>query len=163
MCIRDRGKLSAARDCWKALLAQADRLAPADAAAAWTSYGEVLTDLKLVSEAMEAYAQAVKLLPRDAACWYNLAVSARLAGSYGRAVMAVRNALEFAPEAPAAWALLGDLLFELHRATNRRQFLLEAVSAWRESYSLDPTQERIGKLLKTYDPARTPKATSRPS
>jgi len=161
--LQAQGKLSAARECWKSLLARAERIAPADAAAAWTSYGEVLTDLNEPAEAMEAYAQAAKLLPRDPACWYNLAVSARTAGSYGRAVMAAKNALEFAPESPSAWALLGDLLFELHQATNRRQFLLEAVKAWRESYSLDPTQERIGGLIETHDPARTPRATTRPS
>jgi len=142
-----QGKLDDAQRTWRKVLALAPHLPSAHACLA-----EVLLDLGRAEEAMGAYAEAAKLSPNEVAAWVNLASAAERAGSYGRAVVALQKAARLAPEDADVHARLGNVLIELHRATNRRVFLLDAVAAWRESVRLDPTQQALREKLRRYEP-----------
>jgi len=121
----------------------------------------VLLDLGEPAEAMRSYAEAAKLRPNHVTAWMNLSFAAREAGSYGRAVVALRKATALAPNDAEAWARLGEVLIELHRATEKRQFLLDALDAWRESVKLDPAQGELREKLRRYESAAASQPTTR--
>lgn len=150
-----QGRLDEARRTWQEVIRLAPHLPSAHACLA-----EVLLDLGESAEAMRAYAEAAKLRPNQVTAWMNLASAAREAGSYGRAVVALQRATQLAPNDADAWARLGEVLIELHRATDRRQFLLDAISAWRESVKLEPAQEELREKLRLYEAATASRPTT---
>lgn len=159
-----QGQLSDAAASWQAVIAQADKLTSPDAATAYSCLGQVLMDLEQPAKAMDVYARlASKLTPDSADAWLDLSAAARQAGSYGRAVEAIKRALEIAPDNDDAWARLGGLYLELHRATGKNEFLARAVDAWQRSMQLQPNQPAIRSLLDQYRDAMSsqhPQATT---
>ncbi len=151
-----QGKLAAARDTWNEVIARAPHLPSAH-----TALGEVLTDLGDRQGAMQAYAQAAKLRPKEVSAWANFAAAAQGAGSYGRALAAIRNALNLAPLNADLWAQQGEIQLDLHRRTGEGKFLQAAIASWRKGLQLDPARTEIREWLRTYDP-RSPGAASRP-
>ncbi len=153
-----QGRLAEARRTWREVI----RLAP-QLPSAHSCLAEVLLDLGESAEAMRAYLEAAKLRPKQVTAWMNVAFAAREAGSYGHAVVALRRATGLAPNDADAWARLGEVLIELHRATEKRQFLLDAIGAWRESLKLDAAQGELREKLRRYESAVTPGATTSPA
>jgi len=147
ICCEAQGKLADARDEWLGVIANSTALPAADRAFAHASLGEVLMNLGRRDKAMEAYAMATKLAPNDAVTWLNLAVAARRCGSLGRAQVAAQKATALAPDNPAAWSLLGDVLLELHRLAGKREFLVQASQAWQKSLALDADQPALRQKL----------------
>jgi tetratricopeptide (TPR) repeat protein len=149
-----QGKLKRAVEVWRKVVAQAPHLPSAHAA-----LGEALMDLNRPKEAMAAYAEAAKLAPNDAGFWLNLSVAARSAGSVGRAIVAASRASQLVGDA-ATWRFLGQQWLELHRVTDKEEFLTRAVEAWRESLLLDPNQPDLRKMLETYGTPTSSPATN---
>lgn len=147
------GQLMQAKQAWAKALEHAAKMAPADAAAAWRCYGETLADLDDPTSAMDAFAQSIKLQDDDSVTWLNLASSAHAAGSLGRAIVAARRAAKIAPSNPEIWAKLGDMMLELHRGTNNREHLAEALIAWKKSLAIDPDQPKLLEYIRTYERA----------
>jgi len=143
-----QGKLGDARDLWRRITQRAPHLAGAH-----SQLGEVSMKLGDFEQAMAAYAEAAKRQPRNVSAWLNLATAARAAGSYGRAVIAVRRAAGLAPKDAVVWNRLGELMIELHRQSGRREFVVEAVHAWRKSLACDAEQDDVKELLETYEAA----------
>jgi len=148
-----QGKFTDAKAAWEMLLTHADRLAPADAAAAYTAYGDVLLTVGKAAEAMTALAEPTKLQPDNPTAWLNFAIAARSAGSYGRAIVATKKAATIAPTDASIWNRLGALCLEVHRATGQTEMLAEALAAWRESLRLNPDQPQLADTVETYSVA----------
>ena len=140
-----QGKLAAAREQWEQVVARAPHLPSAH-----TALGEVLTDLGESQAAMNAYAQAAKLRPEDVSSWINFVAGARAAGSYGRAMAGMRNALKLAPLDADLWARQGEIQLEVHRTTGKIEFLHAAISSWQKSMELDPHREDVRRRLRHY-------------
>ena len=146
-----RGHLAEARQEWSRVLALGESLPARERAFANASLGEVLTDLGDIAGAAKAYGEAARLDPNEPSSWSNLAVAARATGSLGRAAVAARRAAKLSPDDPSVWALAGQVLLDLHRATNDRDLLAEAVEAWRRSVALDPNQPALREHLRMYE------------
>ncbi len=140
-----QGKLGAARRQWSEVIRLSPKLIKGHEA-----MGEILMDLEKPAEAMEAFAEAAKLQPKQAAAWLNYAAAAAEAGSGGRALAALQQAIKLAPLDSEAWSMRGDMLLELYRAKNERKLLRQAVQAWKKSLEIDPSQDKLRELLKTY-------------
>ena len=143
-----QGKLADARDLWRRITERAPHLAGAH-----SQLGEVSMKLGDFEQAMAAYAEAAKCQPKNVSGWLNLATAARAAGSYGRAVIALRRAAGLAPKDAVVWNRLGELLIELHRETGQRHFVVYAIDAWRTSLDCNAEQDEVKKLLDTYEAA----------
>ena len=140
-----QGKLGEARKQWS----EVTRLSP-KLIKAYEALGEVLMDLEKPDEAMKAFAQAARLQPKQAGAWLNYAAAAAEAGSGGKALAALEKAIKLAPLDAEAWSMQGDVLLELYRSKNEREFLDRAVRAWKKSLEIDPSQDNLRELLKTY-------------
>ena len=120
----------------------------------------MLNDLNDTKGALEAYKESARLAPNEVGVWLNLGATARAHGSYGYAVTATRKAAELSPFNAEIHLRLGNLLLELHRATEEEHFLNEAVDAWRESLKVDPSQTALHRRVKIYSrktPATQPR------
>jgi len=162
--LASQGKLKQAAALLRRLIRTNRTMGSSDLAAAHTRLGEVLMDLDDRPGALKAYTEAARLTPKDVAAWLNLAVAARAHGSYGYAVTATRKAAELSPFNAEIHLRLGNLLLELHRATEEDRFLREAVAAWRNSVKIDPSQSDLQRRVKVYSrkaPATRP--TSAPA
>ncbi len=156
MLYHAQGKLQYARQTWVKVI----ELAP-KTASAHGMLGEVYMDLDKPAEAMDCFAEAAKLKPKEVAGWLNLAAAARRAGSYGRALVALSRAEKLAPEDALVQYRRGELLLELHRTTEKPELLTQAITAWRRSLKLDPSQTELSdKLARLGAPTTTP--TTRP-
>ena len=140
-----QGKLTLAAETYRTLIASEPTFA-----AAHVGLGETLLAAGQPQEATEVLGQAIKLGAIDTETWLSLASAARAAGRLGRAVFAARRAAELAEADPGVWLRLGELSLELHRLTGREELLTQAIDAWRRSLELDPSQDRLRDLLKTY-------------
>ncbi len=145
-----QGRLGEARRQWRKVLGYRP-----ESVTAHEALGEILTDLGRFDEAMEAYAQAATLQAGVASAWLNYAASAIAAGSAGRAAAALDKALHLAPYDAEAWSLRGDVLREMYRTTDNREFLRRAIEAWTKSLEIDPDQPALRDLLRTYNRAST--------
>jgi cytochrome c-type biogenesis protein CcmH/NrfG len=107
--------------------------------------------------AMKAFAEAAKLQPESVQAWLNLATAATAVGSYGRAMVALERARRLAPQDAMVWLRQGEALMDLHRATQKPEYLNRAVDAWYQSLKLDPDQpelfEKVRVLVATTQPA----------
>jgi len=128
---------------YRILLDDAKKLAPADQAAVWACYGQLLLDLKDTPAALTAFAEAAKAQPDDATAWLNLANVAQAAGRYGTALTACQRAATGDPQNPTPWRRLG----ELHHAINDPDHLKQAIECWETSLKLDPEQEELRERL----------------
>ncbi len=142
---QSRGKLMMARDTWRKVLSKAP-----DFSKARESLGEVLTDLGDTDGAMAEYSEAAKLQDDDPTAWLNFASAAKNAGSLGRAVVAAKKAIKLAPRDKEIWARYGNLLLDVHRVNQKREFLEEALQAWQMSLEIDPQQENIIEKVEMY-------------
>jgi tetratricopeptide (TPR) repeat protein len=159
-----QGKLKQAAGQLRRLIRTNRTMGSSDLAAAYSRLGEVLVDLDDTAGALEAYKEAARLTPRDMAAWLNLAATARAHGSYGYAVTATRKAAELSPFNAEIHLRLGNLLLELHRATEEDRFLHQAVAAWRNSLKVDPSQSDLRQRLEVYSPkAPTTRPTTAPA
>lgn len=150
MALSSQGKLNQAESLLRRLLDSSRKMGSLDTAAAYTHLGEVLVDLGDKKGALQAYKEAAKLTPKDMAAWLNLAAAARADGSYGYAVTATRKAAALSPFNAEIHLRLGNLLLELHRATEEDRFLTEAVEAWRDSVKIDPSQTDLRRRIEIY-------------
>jgi len=141
-----QGKLHDAKECWDKVVRLAPQLPSAHACR-----GEVLLDLRRPAEAMAAYAETAKLRPMEVGAWLNVSEAARQAGSLGRAATALRKATKLAPLDADVWLRLGDVLMAMHRATDKRSLLTDAVTAWRQSLELDSSQRELREKLEAYE------------
>jgi len=148
--LASQGKLEQASSLLQRLIRTSRTMGSSDLAAAHTRLGEVLMDLDDTEGALEAYTEAARLTPKDVAAWLNLAVAARARGSYGYAVTATRKAAQLSPFNAEIHLRLGNLLLELHRATEEDRFLREAVAAWRDSVKIDPSQTALRRRVEVY-------------
>jgi len=149
--LTSQGKLEQAAGLLRRLIRTNRTMGSSDLAAAHTRLGEVLMDLDDTEGALKAYTEAARLTPKDVAAWLNLAVAARARGSYGYAVTATRKAAQLSPFNAEIHLRLGNLLLELHRATEEDRFLREAVAAWRDSVKIDPSQSALRRRVEVYD------------
>ena len=143
--LQAQGKLSRAKAAWREVTERVPQLASAH-----TFLGEVLMDLGNFKGAVSAFSASSKLEPKVVSGWLNLGTSARLAGMYGTAVMATRQARTLAPEDAEIWARLGQLEMEIHRSFGKKVHLVRAVEAWQKSLSLDGDQPMLRELIETY-------------
>ncbi len=170
MLYQAQGRLEDARQTWLRLI----ELAP-DMASAHNFMGEVYMDLHKPDDAMESFSKAAKLEPGQAVTWVNLAAAAEAAGSFGRAVVAVHKAADIAPDDALFHYRLGELLLDLHRATDKRELLAEAIAQWKQSLKIGLpknksnkktvekfTKELTDKLAKL-EAAATTRPTSQPT
>jgi tetratricopeptide (TPR) repeat protein len=148
--LASQGKLEQASSLLQRLIRTNRTMGASDLAAAHTRLGEVLMDLDDTEGALKAYTEAARLTPKDVAAWLNLAVAARARGSYGYAVTATRKAAQLSPFNAEIHLRLGNLLLELHRATEEDRFLREAVAAWRDSVKIDPSQTALRRRVEVY-------------
>ncbi len=152
MLYQTQGKLQYARQAWLKVIEQAPKLSSAR-----NMLGELYMDLGKPVEAMDCFAEATKLKPDEVASWLNLATAARQAGSYGRAMVAIHRAEDLAPQDGLVQYRRGELLLELHRTTEKPELLADAISAWRKSLKLDPTQTELrDKLARLVGPETAP-------
>ena len=152
VCLQAQGKLAEAHDAWQ------DLLAVENTAANHFDIGVILMDLGEPAAALDHFRQAAALDPADHEVRMNLAAAARAAGSYGFAVVALRQATELRPDDPAGWAELGETLLVIYQSNQARHgpMLAEAVAAWRKSLAIDPDQPTIQHRVGTYGPRVQP-------
>ena len=107
------------------------------------------------ADALANYQRADKIPPDDYHIKIGLASAARSAGSYGYAVVALKQATGLDGENPLAWALLGETLLDIYQAggDSDAELLAEAIAAWRRSLDIDAGQLDVRQYLATYAPA----------
>lgn len=149
--LQAQGKLTEARDTWQRVISDQPGLESARAALA-----EVLVDLGDLEGAMEQYAQAARLQPKLVSNWVNLAHCARSAGTLGRAAAAARRAAELSPRDASIHRLRGQIFLEMHRLSGRASLLNEALAAWEQSLRLDPAQDDLRELIRSYAASSRP-------
>ncbi|MHC4985610.1 MAG: tetratricopeptide repeat protein, partial [Planctomycetota bacterium] len=108
VCLQAQGKLAEARQSWQ------DLLAIEDTAANHFDVGVILMDLDEPAAALDHFRRAAALDPNDYDVRLNLAAAARAVGSYGFAVVALRQATDLRPDDPAGWAELGQTLLVIY-------------------------------------------------
>ena len=148
VCLQAQGKLAEAREAWQ------DLLAIENTAANHFDVGVILMDLGEPAAALDHFRQAAALDPGDHEVRMNLAAAARAMGSYGFAVVALRQATALKPEDPGGWAELGETLLVIYQSNEARHgpMLAEAVDAWKKSLAIDPDQPTIQQQVDTYRP-----------
>ncbi len=109
-------------------------------------------DLREPAGALKAFAATARIEPDAVSSWLNMAMASRAAGSYGRALSSLAQAIRLAPEDASLHARRGHYLLELHRATEDDKFFTQALAAWQESLRLDPHQLQLRRLVARYTP-----------
>ena len=152
VCLQAQGKLAQAHDAWQ------DLLAVENTAANHFDIGVILMDLGEPAAALTHFRKAAALDPTDHDAQMNLAAAARAAGSYGFAVVALRQATELRPDDAAGWAELGETLLVIYQSNQARHgpMLAEAVDAWRKSLAINPDQPTIQHRVGTFGPRLQP-------
>ena len=112
---------------------------------------------------MDAYAKATKFTPDDPVAWLNLSATAQSAGSLGRAVAAIRQAIKLTPRDADCFSRLGDVLLDVHQLRNDRQSLQDAVDAWQQSLNLNPNQPALVRQVEQYRKLLERTASSTPA
>lgn len=125
--------------------------------------GQLLMDMGRPNEAVDAYVQATKFTPDDPVVWLNLSAAAQSAGSLGRAVAAIRQAINLTPRDADCYSRLGDVLLDVHQLRNDRQSLQDAVDAWQKSLDLNPSQPALVRQVQQYRKLLERTATSTPA
>jgi tetratricopeptide (TPR) repeat protein len=157
--LQAQGKLSEALAEWSAVLEQAGELAAPDAAAAYLAYADCLGAADKAPQAMEACAAAARLRPDDPLAWLRLSEAATAAGSMGRAIVAARKAADLQPMDTQTWNRLAEQWLALHRATNDRSHLGQAVACWQISLRLRSNQPEVARLVSFYSAAASAPAS----
>jgi tetratricopeptide (TPR) repeat protein len=158
MLYQAQGRLEDARQTWLRVIGLSG-----DMASAHSFLGEVYMDLHKPADAMESFSKAAKLKPDEVSAWVNLAAAAREAGSYGRAIVAIHQAAGKAPQDALVQYRLGELLLELHRATDKPELLTEAIAAWKKSLKFDPTQKELTEKIARLEAAATTAPATAPA
>jgi len=148
MLYQAQARLEDARQSWLRVIELAPKMASAHA-----FLGEIYMDLRRPGDAMDSLATAVKLDANSAVTWINFAAASKAAGSYGRALAAIDKAAKLAPEDALVHRRRGELLLELHRATEKPELLSRAVAAWKKSLAIEPGQEGLAEKVRRLEPA----------
>jgi len=109
-----------------------------------------LTRLRRFGRAERTYLQLLETDPGNPRAHYNLAALYQMQGKLTLAADTYRSLIASEPTFAPVWLRLGELSLELHRLTGREELLTQAIDAWRRSLELDPSQDRLRDLLKTY-------------
>ena len=118
------GKLEAARDCYRRVVA-----VEADNAQAWHNLGEVSGALEEWEEAAAAYEREIALKQEDAGAHRSLGKARLKQENWDGAMAAYRQACELQPENGSGWKHLGDVLKE-------REIWAEAEEAYQKAIEL---------------------------
>ena len=99
-------------------------------AAAWFGAGEGYGYAGQLSQAIDAYRQALRFNPQYEGGWYNLGVAYAKAGQYPRSIEAFRQCLHINPQSKEAWSNLG-LVY------NGAEQYPQAIDAFRQALQID--------------------------
>ncbi|MBI5763137.1 MAG: tetratricopeptide repeat protein [Planctomycetes bacterium] len=98
-------------------------------ARAWMNYGESLTRLNKMSEAIECYKRSSSLTPESADSFYNLGNAFQKIGAYRDAEKAYQDALRLDPKDLNSYIMLGNVYMTQEMVDHAEQQFRAAISA----------------------------------
>lgn len=107
---------------------------------AWFCLGIAYWKSNLVSEAIESYAQALRIDPEDASAWLNMGLAYGKSGRTAREIECYQQALRIKPNNSKAWFCLGVT----HHKSGQTS---KAIAAYNQGLGIDPGNADIWRFL----------------
>ncbi len=107
---------------------------------AWYCLGNAYGSLERYNDAIDAYRQAIRIVPEFDSAWYNLGLTYFKLKRYDDAIDACRQAVRIEPENASAWLDLGNAYGNLKRYN-------DAIDAYRQSVRIEPKHTKAWYFL----------------